>query len=63
MEEGKILLLLQLIKGLENNFRLLEKGYENSQKEAFEKGKDALVDIHNKMNSILSKEKNVISAH
>jgi hypothetical protein len=54
MDEGKIMLLMQLIKALEDNFIIFEKAYGDSDKEDFENSKKALLDLQIKIKKTLS---------
>lgn len=49
MEEKNILLLVQLVNGLQNSYSLLENSYNSSDKSNFDKAKEAILDIQKKI--------------
>ena len=53
MKLDKILLLAQLIEGMEENNIILEKAYNNNNKKRFEESKKVLLDFQNKINIII----------
>jgi hypothetical protein len=55
MENNKVLLLLQLINSLNGNFEVLEKSYNNQNKEDFDNSKKAILEIQKRINFILKK--------
>jgi len=55
MDENKVLLLVQLVNKLDENYSNLEKAYNNSNKINFENSKKAVFELQNKINFILTK--------
>jgi len=53
MESGKVMILLQLVNLLGDNFQGFEKAYSESNKENFEKNLAAIKDIQKKINVLL----------
>jgi hypothetical protein len=53
MEEGKLMLLTQLVNTIESNFNALEKAYDNSDKEKFDLSSSAILELSSKINSVL----------
>lgn len=53
MEEGKLMLLTQLVNSIESNFNSLEKAYNDSDKEKFDLSGSAVLELSNKINSVL----------
>ena len=53
MESNKIMLLFQLINGLDEAFSIFEKSYNESNKEKFDSSKKAILDLSNKINYVL----------
>jgi len=53
MESGKIMILLQLVNSLDGNFSELEKAYDSSDKENFDKKIAAIKDAQRKINVLL----------
>ena len=54
MEENKILLLVQLINNLAENYNHLEKAYDSSDKENFDNSKKIILELQNKIDLLLS---------
>ena len=52
MEQGKIMLLMQLANKLSASYAMLKKSYEDSEKEDFQKAKSSIIDIQKKINNI-----------
>jgi hypothetical protein len=53
MEEEKLMLLMQLTKSLKDNFDVLKKAYDSSDKEDFDMSKKALLEMQKKINFLL----------
>ena len=53
MEEGKLLLLVQLVNSLESNFVNFQKSYDKSDKEAFDFSKSAILEIQKKIEGLI----------
>jgi hypothetical protein len=53
MEESKILILLQLVRTLDENFLIFEKAYNTSDKEKFDSSKNAILDFQRKINFLI----------
>ena len=53
MDSGKITLLAQLITALSQNFLVLEKYYQNSDKERYESSKKIVLELQSKIDSLL----------
>jgi hypothetical protein len=51
--EDNIILLLQLVRHLESSVQGLEKAYNNSNREQFNKYKKAVLDFQNKLDFVL----------
>ena len=49
MEEPDIMLLFQLIEGINNGYSILEKAYGDSDKEKFDLAKSAILDFQKKI--------------
>ena len=47
------MLLTQLAGALENNFKIFEKAYNDSDKELFDNSKSAILEVQKKINIIL----------
>lgn len=54
MEEGKIMLLMQLINALDSNFSVFNKNYNDPNKENFEKSKSGIIEIQKKIRTMLT---------
>jgi len=53
MDAGSVMLLSQLVNGLEENFEEFKKAYDSSDKESFDISKKNLLDIQSKIAFIL----------
>lgn len=56
MSGNKILLAAQLINSMNEQVLVLEKDYQNSEKEKFENHKSAILDLQKKINLLLSEK-------
>jgi len=54
MEQGKLMLIVQLINSLELNYNSLSNAYNNSDKQKFDSSNLAILEIHKKINSVLN---------
>jgi hypothetical protein len=52
MDEGRLMLLAQLVNSLETNFNSLDVAYRDSDKEKFDLSSSAILEIQQKINSI-----------
>lgn len=56
MEENKIFLFVQLVNNISASFERLERAYNESNKEAFDYSKKALLENQKKLNILLGKK-------
>ena len=55
MDENKVLLLVQLVNNLDRIYLDFEKAYASSNKLKFDNSKNAIMELQNKINFILTK--------
>lgn len=55
MENNNVMLLMQLMNALSENFKTFEKSYTEQNKESFDNSKKALLELQGKINFILTK--------
>lgn len=55
MEESNLSLLLQLVRNIESKSEVLEKAYNVSNKEDFDRAKKEIMEISSKINIVLKK--------
>jgi hypothetical protein len=57
MEETRLMLLMQLIENLRDNFQVFESSYESSDKEKFDSSKKAMIEIQSKIKFLIENYK------
>ena len=56
MQDNNLLLIMQLIRAINYQTSILQKSYDNSDKEEFDKAKTAILDSQNKLSFLLNND-------